>query len=414
MKKIGIIAVLLICIVLATLGLSACSRGSDDLIIWWPSGKVMEIIINQAVAEYQKTHPDFKVEIVYKPIDAFDAYRYALNDPKTCPDIAILDHVYVQALAYDGLLMNLSAAGSDEIANLYPSALYNANCYEGSAYALPFSANTVVLMYNKDILKACGIVDEAGNAKAPTTMSELLEACAVIESKGYTAFAQPQNSFSAMEFMSYVSRHGGKVVSDDYRTVLLNSPEVKAAVEDWKALSEYANSNAYEEDKFYTGKVAFVEMGSWAISKVSGSSSRFDCGFAEMVTIENDLPNYSGLGLYSLCIAASSEKSQEAYEFAKFLSTDKTVQLAYNQEQNLFPVTNEALEDPYYTDSPILSVYAAQLQKVTPRPGTPVWPDLEQAIVNMLVEVVRTDGDYTSILNKYQQNVQQATDRLFG
>lgn len=414
MKKIVLVLLVIVCIASACVGLAACNKGSEDLIIWWPSGKVMESIINEAIADYQVDHPDFKIKVVYKPVDAFDAYRYALNDPKTCPDIAILDHVYVQALAYDRLLMNLSAAGSDEIKSLYPEALYNANCYEGNAYALPFSANTVVLMYNKDILKKCGLVDENGEAKAPTTFDELLAACEIVENHGYTAFAQPQNSFSAMEFMSYVSRNGGKVVSDDYKTVLLNSEEVKTAVGDWKALSEYANSNAYEEDKFYTGKVAFVEMGSWAISKVSGSSARFDCGFAEMVTIDDTITNYSGLGLYSLCIAASSSKSQQAYEFAKYLSTSKKVQLAYNQEQNLFPVTNEALADPYYSEDPRLSIYAAQLHKVTPRPGTPVWPDLEQAIVNMLVEVVRTDGDYSSIINKYQQSVQQATDRLFG
>ena len=71
------------------------------------------------------------------------------------------------------------------------------------------------------------------------------------------------------------------------------------------------------------------------------------------------------------------------------------------------------MNDEYYTSSPILSVYASQLEKVAPRPGTPAWPDMEQAIVNMLVEIVRNDGDFTSILDKYQALVAEATDRLF-
>lgn len=177
-----------------------------------------------------------------------------MNDPKTCPDLAILDHVYVQALAHDGLLQSMTELGSDDIKALYPEMVYNANTYNGRAYALPFSANTVVLMFNKDILKKCGIVDKTGNAKAPTTLDELIADCEIIKSKGYTAFAQPQNSFSAMEFASYVARRGGKLVSDDYKTPYINSAEVKQAAEDWRALSKFASSKSYEEDKFYTGQ----------------------------------------------------------------------------------------------------------------------------------------------------------------
>lgn len=389
--------------------LAGCgSKVEDELILWWPSGKENIEIIEEALDRFAKTHPDVKVKLVFKSVDSFDAYRISLNDDKTRPDVAILDHVYVQALAYDGQLANLSSLGSDDNKGAYPSAVYDANCYNGSAYALPFSANTVVLMYNKDILDACGI------EKVPTTMEELLSACEIIQSKGYTAFAQPQNTFSAMEFASYVARNGGALCSDDYTQVLFNSDEVKAAVNNWKELSKYANQNAYEEDKFYNGKVAFVEMGSWALSKVTGSSARFACGFAEMVTIAEGVDNDSGLGLYSLCVAEKSTQKQAAYDLALFLSTDKTVQLAYNKNANLFPVTTEALADPYYTENAALSVYASQLTKVAPRPGTPVWPDMESAIVNMLVSVVRDQsGNTGNIINEYQQQVQTATDRFF-
>lgn len=414
MRKFRIGFLVILIVIVSLCAFSACNkREEDELIVWWPSGKVMSDIMNDALNEYKAQNPNAKIKIVNKPIDAFDAYRYALNDPKTCPDLAILDHVYVQALAHDGLLQSMTELGSDDIKALYPEMVYNANTYNGRAYALPFSANTVVLMFNKDILKKCGIVDKTGNAKAPTTLDELIADCEIIKSKGYTAFAQPQNSFSAMEFASYVARRGGKLVSDDYKTPYINSAEVKQAAEDWRALSKFASSKSYEEDKFYTGQVAFVEMGSWALSKVTGQSARFDLGVSEIVTIKSGIPNYSGLGLYSLCISNSSKLKKEAYDFAKFLSTNKKVQIAYNKAQNLFPVCKEALNDEYYTSSPILSVYASQLEKVAPRPGTPAWPDMEQAIVNMLVEIVRNDGDSTPILDKYQALVAEATDRLF-
>jgi len=408
---------ILLTLILSVFTLMGCKDNSDPntIKIWWPSGITMETIITDAITNYKVDHPDVQIEVIYKPMDAFDAYKYALNDDRTRPDIAILDHVYIQALAFEGLLANLSSLGSEEIKTNYPDALYEANTYAGNAYALPFSANTVILMYNKDILKDSGVVDSEGNALPPTTLDELLLACQKIKAAGYTAFAQPLNDFSAMEFTSYVARRGGKLVSDDYQDILLNSEEVIRAVNDWVALSEYVNTSVYEEDKFYIGKVAFVEMGSWALSKVTGDSARFDAGFTEMVTVDSEYPNYSGLGLYSLCIAEKSTLKDEAYEFAKYLSLDLNVQLTFNQEKNLFPVTKEALQNEYYTSDEALGVYASQLLKVSARPGTPVWPDLELAIVDMLHSAVLADSPEAiiTIINKYQKQAQEATDRLY-
>lgn len=414
MKKFCMSLAIILLTVTCGLSFGACGGGSsDEIIVWWPSGRALESVIDKAVDDFKVLHPEAKIKIANKSVDAFDAYKYALNDNKTRPDVAILDHVYVSALAHDNLLADLSAMGSDDIKSQYPSAIYEANCYNKKAYALPFSANTVVLMYNKDILKACNIVDGSGEAKAPTTFVELTAACQTIKDKGYTAFAQPQSSFSVMEFSSYVARNGGSLISADYLTATFTTDAVIAAISDWVEMSKFASQSTYEEDKFYNGKIAFVEMGSWALSKVSGSSKRFDCGFSEMVTIDASLPNTSGLGLYSLCVAEKSRDKELAYEFAKFLSTNIDVQLSYNKEQNLFPVTNEALEDSYYTDNAALSIYASQLQKVVSRPITPVWPELESAVQNMLVEIVRDSTNLKTIAQKYQNQVQSAIDRLF-
>lgn len=412
MKKISLFIVIIL-LFSCLFVFASCGQKSDDIILWWPSGRAYISMLDDALSRFNEIYPDVTVKVQYKDIDAFDAYKMALNDDKTRPDVAIIDHVYVQALAEDNQLLNLSANGIDEIKDLFPNALYQANMYDGNVYALPMSANTVVLMVNKDMLKSCGIVDEKGEAKIPSSYDELIADCQIIQEKGKIAFAQPLNSFAAMEFASYVSRNGGSLISSDGRTVTFSDEGVVQALNDWKELSTFANSNAYEEDKFYNGKVAFVEMGSWSLANVTGSSARFDCGFAEMVTMNSDV-NYSGLGLYSLCVAKKTRNEQNALTLAKFLSTDKTIQLAFNKEKNLFPVTNEALQDSYYTESDALSVFASQLQKVTPRPATPVWPDMESAIINMLREVVTSNtDDYSTIINKYQTLVQSAIDRLY-
>ena len=396
--------------------MTGCKKNADnEIILWWPSGRAYQSMLNDALTRFRAVYPDVQVKVQYKDIDAFDAYKYALNDDKTRPDVAILDHVYVQALAKDKQIMNLTDSTAD-IKAMFPAALYNANTYGTDVYALPMSANTVVLMANLDMLKAAGVVDENGNAKIPKTFDELLDACEKVEASGQIAFAQPLNSFAAMEFASYVARNGGSLISADGKRATFTDEKVVKALSDWKKLSKYANNNTYEEDKFYNGKVAFVEMGSWSLPKVTGSSRRFNCGFSEMVTIDATLPNNSGLGLYSLCVAEKTRNRDAAVALAEFLATDKTIQLAFNQEKKLFPVTNETLSDSYYTDDDAFCVFAAQLQKVAPRPATPAWPAMEQAIVNMLFEVVKSNASDTTSLSaiaqRYQTQVQAEIDNL--
>lgn len=392
--------------------LTSCKGGtkSDEITIWWPSGKVVQNMMSDAIERFKVENPNIEIRVVKKAgLDIYDAYKMALNDNNSRPDIAVLDHVYVQALAHENQLANLSALGSDtECLPLFPETVYNANKYLGNNYGLPLSANTVCLMYNKDILNSCGITT------IPQTIDELLAACEIVKSKGYIPFAQPiNNTFVAMEFTSYVARLGGKLVSDDYKEVFLNSNLVKEAINKWIALSKYASKAEYEEGKFYNGKVAFIEMGSWNLSQVSGVSALFECGFSEMVSFNNEVPNYSGLGLYSFVVSEKSKNKEMAYKFAKFLSTDKTFQLAFAKEKNLLPVTMEALNDSYYKNDAALSVFTAQLQKVASRPGTPIWPIMERQIVDMMYSCVmsNTEEDITKAINRAQELCVEATNR---
>ena len=91
MKKIC----LLLCMVLVAVScvalLEGCNGTQSDpntITVWWPSGKTMQDIIQAAVKDFTATHPDAKIKIVNKPVDAFEAYKYALNDNKIRPDIA--------------------------------------------------------------------------------------------------------------------------------------------------------------------------------------------------------------------------------------------------------------------------------------------------------------------------------------
>lgn len=387
---------------------------SAKVTLWYPSGAEYNAALDDAVTRFQQTYPNVTFKIVKKAgLDIYQSYLIALNDDNSRPDLAIVDHVYIPNLAFEDQVANITELShGDGVASNFPSTLYSANSYNGSAYGLPLSANTVVLMGNMDILNAAGI------SAMPKTYSEFLADCEAIKQKtNYTPFAQPINeTFCAMGFSSYVAREKGQMVSDDYKTIQLNTPNVKKAVNDWVSLSKYASQNEYEEGKFYGGSIGFVEMGSWNLAKVTQGETSFKLGLSEMVSIDPATPNYSGLGLYSMVIAKKSAVKQAAYVFSKFLATDKTFQMAFAKVKALLPVTSEALSDDYYAKDQYLSYFATQLTKVAPRPATPIWSTLEQQIVNMLYGAV-TASDSAGIdaaIETAQTKSQEATDRKFN
>ncbi len=420
MKKNFKMMILPILLSSCLLGCSGNGEGSSGgvenktITIWWPSNNAYMKVLNSAKAKFEADNPNCTIKIVKKSgLDLYQAYQVALNDDKSRPDIAIIDHVYVQSLANEGQLADLSSLGSDtDVKSLVPENIYNANTYLGKAYALPMSANTVALMYNMTMLKKYGINEP------PTTYSEFLADLSTIKSScesSEVAFAQPINStFSAMEFVSYVARLGGSLVSDDCKTVKIDSDEVKAAVKEWVKLSKFASQNEYEEGKFYNGKCAFIEMGSWNLSKINYNA--VELGIKEMLPLVDGGVGYSGLGLYSLAIASKSSCVNEAYEFAKYLSTDKESQINFAKAGSLFPVTKEALGDSYYTDDQYLSVYASQLEHVTPRPATPIWPFMEKKLVTMLYRCVTASSEETieQAIATCQSECQEETDRKLG
>ena len=71
---------------------------------------------------------------------------------KNFPDVAYVDHVFVQRLAFDGLIANQSELGLDSLEDKYIDSLWAPNLYNGELYALPMSANILGRVYNKALL----------------------------------------------------------------------------------------------------------------------------------------------------------------------------------------------------------------------------------------------------------------------
>ena len=423
MKK-KILSLLLVVALIATacLALAACNDNNDDdknkpggelkgsVKIWWPGGSpTIEAAINKAKAEYEAAHEGVTIDIATQSTaDFYSSYTMALMNKDNFPDIAYVDHVFVQRLAYEGLIGNLSDYGADEVKDKFIDSLWSTTQFNGGTYALPMSANVLTVAYNKALLtKVLG--KEFTDADMPKNWTEYMAIGKKIEeyntannltgnNKLYltTVPAGTGNeSMGAMFFMSYAARSGGRLMNDNLTAMELATEQNKSAAAKIKQLGDLGYTpTSFSESKFETGKVAFIEMGPWKLidySRISASQKDIcDIRYTNVFPLSSGGQTQGALGLYSLVMTKKTKNAALAADFIKYLTTSDEIQLAHNTVQNLMPTTKTAIANEYYQTAE-WSVFINQLNNIVARPGSAAWPAIQRSLAEYVTQLVTGD-----------------------
>ena len=423
MKK-KILSLLLVVALMATacLALAACNDNNGDdnnkpggelkgsVKIWWPGGSpTIEAAINKAKAEYEAAHEGVTIDIATQSTaDFYSSYTMALMNKDNFPDIAYVDHVFVQRLAYDGLIGNLSDYGADEVKDKFIDSLWSTTQFNGGTYALPMSANVLTVAYNKALLtKVLG--KEFTDADMPKNWTEYMAIGKKIEeyntannltgnNKLYltTVPAGTGNeSMGAMFFMSYAARSGGRLMNDNLTAMELATEQNKSAAAKIKQLGDLGYTpTSFSESKFETGKVAFIEMGPWKLidySRISASQKDIcDIRYTNVFPLSSGGQTQGALGLYSLVMTKKTKNAALAADFIKYLTTSDEIQLAHNTVQNLMPTTKTAIANEYYQTAE-WSVFINQLNNIVARPGAASWPAIQRSLAEYVTQLVTGD-----------------------
>lgn len=386
---------------------------SGSITVWWPGGSnITEAAIKDAKARYEADHPGVTINIEFQgTADFYSSYTMALMG-KNFPDVAYVDHVFVQRLAFDGLIANQSELGLDTLQDNYIDSLWEPNLWNGSLYALPMSANILARAYNKGLLSEV-YGREFTDDDLPTNWEEYLAIGKKISDyntannltgndKLYltTIPAGTGNeSMGAMYYLAFSARSGGTFMNDELTEMTIATPENISAAEKIKQLADLGyTTNIFSESKFETGKVAFIEMGPWKLTdygRIDDASDEIAYDYTTVMPFEDGGDISSTLGLYSLVITQKSEKKALAADFIKFVTTDTEIQLAHNTVQNLMPTTKVAIEDDFYKTEN-WTVFVDQLNHCVARPGSAAWPSIQQYVSEYVTGLINgtRDVDY--------------------
>lgn len=239
MKKV---LALVLALIMALTIFAACGEKAPDAqgedgkpkkLTVWIQQTFSEEFNNGFAALFEEFGEANGIEISCEIIDAADLrdtkLPAALESGDT-PNIAYIEPASLVAYAKAGVLADaqgtidaLKANGTE----FYP-ALLDTTFVDGTCYAVPFSAQSWMLWYRKDLL------EKAGYNKAPETWEELLEmskattdASSGIYGAGFAAGATASD-FNNMS-QSILWSYGGSVLKDNKLNI--DSPESREAIE---------------------------------------------------------------------------------------------------------------------------------------------------------------------------------------
>jgi arabinogalactan oligomer/maltooligosaccharide transport system substrate-binding protein len=373
----------------ASLALTATACGGSDsgdsadgpvTITWWDtSNATNEAPTYKAlVKEFEAANKDIKVKYVNVPFDQAQNKFDTAAGSKGAPDILRSEVGWTPAFAKKGFFLPLD--GTEALADQakFKSNLLEQAKYEGKTYGVPFTTDTLALVYNKELFAKAGV-------DVPQTWDELKKTAATIKAK--TGVDGYWGSTQAYYAQSFLYGEGTDTVDAEAKKITVNSPEAKKAYGTWLDLFDgkglhkadtTADAYAHIQDAFVNGKVAAIVQGPWEITNFYKGSAFKDKNNLGIATVPAGSSGKAGAptGGHNLSVYAGSDEAhqQAALKFVNFMTSAHAQETIALQNSTL-PTRDDAYTAKVKAD-PGIAGYQGVLAAAQPRPALPEYSSL--------------------------------------
>ena len=365
--------------------------------LWLNGGDTPDEVVEFAVAEFNKIHPD--VEVVFERQQwsgLVERLTTALSSSDT-PDIVELGNTQAQAFEAAGALENLTAdrdsLGGDDLLQ----SLLEAGTYNGDYYGVPYYAGARIIVYRTDLFEAASI-------DVPTTIDEMIEAAEKLtansDTPNFSGFYLPGRNWYAA--LSFVWEEGGNIATSDGDTWTgeLSSPASIAGLERFAEVFDRANAAPADSDDaadyiaFCNGEVGMMPAPGWKPGQILNP----DDGCPELegnigvFAMPGNNPGTTApvfLGGSVLGIAANSENKELAQDLLEIMiGIDYQSRIA---ETGLLPARVSLLDQVGGSDAAVAQALAAANSRFVP--SSENWAAVEAAFVlqDMLTKIAQGD-----------------------
>ncbi len=375
---------------LAAGSLAACSA-SDAALRFWAMGREGEVVQTLTPAF---SHPGTPITVQQLPWTAAHAKLLTAFAGGDLPDLCQMGNTWIAEFVALGALQRLDGAvAASQV--VHPAdgfaGIWATNRIGKSLYGVPWYVDTRLLFYRRDLL------DKVGQAAAPQTWGDWLEAMSAIKSlvgPGAYAALLPLNEpepllILALQQGDPLLRDGGgrgNFQSAGFRKALAFYAEIFA-----RGLAPPASDtqigNLYDE--FARGYFSFYVSGPWNL----GEFRRRLAPERQDIWMTAPMPGPVGPGVSlaggaSLVVFARSPHKDVAWPLIEFLSTPQIQNRFYALTGDL-PARRDAWDAGALAADPKAAAFREQLSRVTPTPQVPEWEAIATQMQLVAEQMVR-------------------------
>lgn len=377
--------------------------------ITYVQGKDNSNVVRPLLDKWNAAHPDEQVTFKEQTDQADQQHDDLVQNFQAKNenyDVVSVDVVWTAEFAARGWLQPLEGNMAIETDGMLEPTI-EAGSYQDKLYTAPVSSDGGILYYRKDLVP-----------EAPKTWDEMMGMCSIAKENNIGCYAGQFKQYEGLTVNASeaINSAGGSVLGDDGKPNL-TTPEAEEGlnnlVDAFKNGNIPAEAITYQEEEsrraFQEGKLLFLRNWPYVynLATTEGSSQVKDVlGMAALPG--KDGPGASSLGGHNAAISVYSKNKATALDFVKFLIEEEQ-QKFFATQGSLAPVLGDLYEDQELVAKlPYLPVLKTSIENAVPRPVSPFYPAVTQAIQENSYAALKGEKSAEQALADMQKSIESA------
>lgn len=313
------------------------------------------------------------------------------------------DFVKMEALSrFEPADMRLVGMSDDFVPACWSSGITKNPDGGENVWSIPWSADTRVLYYRRDLLEKVGIDEKT----AFSTLENFENTLRVLKEKGTEIpFTMPMGrSRQQIHVMaSFIWKAGGGFISSNGKEIIFNNPEARAGMRAYFRMGKYLVSQARQlsegasEDAFIVGNVAVSISGTWVLTRNFPAHLRPYVGTGM-------LPGIPWVGGSNFVIWKNCRAKREAVRLLRFLTNSAESDRVFPDLG--LPTRRASLNTPFYTTDPNWKVMQQAILAGRGFSTEQLWGLVETRLTDLLPHIwervlADEDADIDAILDQF-------------
>lgn len=275
-------------------------------VTWWGNYGGQKEFLESMVTKFNDTvGKENNIELVFENYggDYNDVITVAASSEQG-PEVCKINNMLAK-FANSGWILPLNKLeGGQEILDRFDATELKSTSFtiDGDTYGVPMQYMTYRVLYNKDLFKQAGIVDENGEAKEPKTWQDIYEAAKIITEQGNGSVfgfggALKWDSYSMNALLPQATSATGVWRGYDFNTQSYNFSAYKPVVDIVQSMYKegyfFPGAEGLDNDSvrahFAEGNIGIITGASWDVGVYNTQFiPDFDWGVCEPIALEGE------------------------------------------------------------------------------------------------------------------------------